>query len=69
MRGEILSYFEMCQREGTSLQRGMNFRSRGRTPVFLMSLRPNAPYRDRVEEEERTKRALEALPEFFLRLS
>ena len=23
---EILSYFEMCQREGTSLQRGMNFR-------------------------------------------
>ena len=51
MRSEILSYFEMCQREGTSLQRGMNFRSRGRTSIFLMSLRPNAPYRDRVEED------------------
>ena len=25
MRDRILSYFEMCQREGSSLQRGMNF--------------------------------------------
>jgi len=46
VRGEILSYFQMCQREGSSLQRGMNFRPHGRTSVILMSRQPNAPYRD-----------------------
>jgi hypothetical protein len=51
MRGTVISYFEMCQREGTSLQRGMNFRLRGRHSVILMSLRPNAPYADRVEDD------------------
>lgn len=48
---EIVSYFEMCQREGTSLQRGMNFRLRGGHSVVLMSVRPNAPYQDEVQEE------------------
>lgn len=51
MRDNIISYFEMCQREGTSLQRGMNFRLRGRHSVILMSVRSNAPYRDRYEED------------------
>ncbi len=51
MRDNILSYFDMCQREGTSLQRGMNFRLRGRHSVILMSVQPNAPYRDRIEED------------------
>lgn len=51
MRGEIISYIEMCQREGASLQRGMNFRLHGRHSVLLMSRRRNAPYRDRVEED------------------
>ena len=51
MRGNVISYFEMCQREGTSLQRGMNFRLRGRHSVILMSLHPNAPYQDRVAED------------------
>ena len=51
MRGNILSYFEMCQREGTSLQRGMNFRLGGRHSVILMSVRPNSPYRDRIEND------------------
>ena len=46
----ILPYIEMCQREGTSLQRGMNFRLRGRHSVILMSTRPNAPYADRIED-------------------
>ena len=41
---EIISYIEMCQREGLSLQRGMNFHIGGRRSVILMSLRPNAPY-------------------------
>lgn len=40
----------MCQREGTSLQRGMNFRLRGRHSVILMSLHPSAPYQDHIEE-------------------
>lgn len=51
MRGSVISYVEMCQREGTSLQRGMNFRLKGRHSVILMSVRPNAPYRDKVQDD------------------
>ncbi len=40
----------MCRREGVSLQRGMNFGLGGNHSVILMSVRPNAPYRDRLEE-------------------
>jgi len=40
----------MCQQEGTSLQRGMNFRLKGGHSVILMSVHPNAPYQDRIEE-------------------
>ena len=43
---EIVAYFDMCQREGTSLQRGMNFRLHGRHSVILMSVRPGSPYND-----------------------
>jgi len=40
----------MCRRENASLQAGMNF-GLGRThSVILMSLRPNAPYQDRLED-------------------
>lgn len=42
----------MCRREGTSLQRGMNFRLRGGHSVILMSVQPNAPYQDRFEEAD-----------------
>ena len=48
MANEVISYLEMCQREGTSLQRGMNFSVGGTHSVILMSLRPNAPYHDQV---------------------
>jgi hypothetical protein len=51
MANEILSYLEMCQREGSSLQRGMNFGMGGWYSVVLMSVRENAPYQDRFEEE------------------
>lgn len=51
MRGNIVAYFEMCQKEGTSLQKGMNFRLKGRHSVILMSVRPNAPYKDEVRED------------------
>jgi hypothetical protein len=49
--GDIVSYLEMCAQEGVNLQRGMNFRLRGGTSIILMSLRPNAPYTDRIEND------------------
>jgi hypothetical protein len=51
MRGNVISYIEMCQKEGASLQRGMNFRLKGHHSVILMSVRPNSPYRDEVQDE------------------
>lgn len=51
MRGNIISYMEMCQREGTSLQRGMNFRLRGGHSVILMSVQKNSPYKDQLTED------------------
>jgi len=47
---EIISYLEMCQREGLSLQRGMNFGVGDGHSVILMSQRPNAPYADELRE-------------------
>jgi hypothetical protein len=47
---DVISYIEMCTREGLSLQAGMNFNVCGTHSVILMSLRPNAPYRDRLED-------------------
>jgi len=54
MLNEILSYLEMCHREGTSLQRGMNFELRDNHSVILMSIQPNAPYMDRFEDNGTT---------------
>ena len=54
MANEIISYFEMCGRERTSLQRGMNFGLGGNHSVILMSVRPNAPYQDRFEGDGST---------------
>jgi hypothetical protein len=54
MANEIISYLEMCSREGTSLQRGMNFGLGRDHSVVLMSVRPNAPYRDRLENDGTT---------------
>ncbi|EHH2514628.1 HNH endonuclease [Vibrio parahaemolyticus] len=51
MRGNIIAYIEMCQKEGTSLQRGMNFRLRGKHSVILMSVRENSPYSDQITED------------------
>lgn len=50
MANEIISYLEMCRREGVSLQRGMNFGLGGNHSVILMSVRPGAPYDDRLED-------------------
>ena len=54
MPNEILPYIEMCRREGVSLQRGMNFELRDNHSVILMSVRPNAPYADRLEDDGTT---------------
>jgi hypothetical protein len=48
--GDVVSYLEMCAGFGVNLQRGMNFRLRSNESLILMSLRPGAPYADRVEE-------------------
>lgn len=50
MSDNIISYIDMCQREGASLQQGMNFGLGGNHSAILMSVRPNAPYRDRLED-------------------
>lgn len=50
MSDNVISYIEMCQRESASLQQGMNFGLGGNHSVILMSIRPNAPYRDRLED-------------------
>jgi hypothetical protein len=49
MTNEIISYLEMCQRENTSLQKGMNFHIGKTYSVILMSVRTNAPYQDKIE--------------------
>lgn len=51
MRGNIIAYIEMCQIEGTSLQKGMNFRLKGNHSVILMSVRENSPYKDQITED------------------
>ncbi len=50
MVNEIIPYFEMCRREGVSLQRGMNYGLGGNHSVILMSVRPNAPYEDELQD-------------------
>ena len=54
MSDNVISYIDMCQREGASLQAGMNFGLGGNHSVILMSVRPNAPYRDRLEDSGTT---------------
>ena len=49
--GDIISYPEMCNEENTSLQKGMNYRIKGNISIILMSLRKNAPYADRIEDD------------------
>lgn len=51
--GDVISYLEMCQLERVNLQRGMNFHLRPNINIILMSLRHNAPYADRIQENGR----------------
>jgi hypothetical protein len=52
--GDIISYLEMCSEEGVNLQRGMNYRLGNTYSVILMSVRPNAPYADKIENNGKT---------------
>jgi hypothetical protein len=54
MANELIPYIEMCQRERVSLQRGMNYELGGDHSVILMSVRPGAPYADRLEDDGTT---------------
>lgn len=49
--GSVVSYNQMCLEEGTSLQRGMNYRLNRNYSVVLMSIRKGAPYMDRIEDD------------------
>jgi hypothetical protein len=49
--GEVISYLEMCNEEGVNLQRGMNYRLGNSYSVIFMSVRSNAPYADRIEND------------------
>ena len=49
---DIYSHAEMSEKEGLSLQRGMNFRPSGKNySIFLMSVRHGAPYHDGFDEK------------------
>jgi hypothetical protein len=52
--GDILTYSEMCQFEGESLRRGMNFRLKPDYSIVLMSACPDSPYTDIVKDEGKT---------------
>jgi hypothetical protein len=47
MTKELMSYRQMCRREGGGLRRGMHFGLGGTYSVLLMSVQSRAPYRDR----------------------
>jgi hypothetical protein len=49
---QIISYREMCNEEDQEqLQRGMNFEIGDGYSVVLMSIKPNAPYADRISDD------------------
>ena len=49
---DIFSYNEIVSKEGFNIQRGMNFRPKGKKySIFLMSIKENAPYNDGFDKE------------------
>jgi hypothetical protein len=50
LANEIISYDELCQREGGRPQRGMNFEFSVNYALILMSVQRNAPYADRIDD-------------------
>ncbi|MEM3504523.1 MAG: hypothetical protein QW134_09940 [Nitrososphaeria archaeon] len=52
----LVKYKAITSRIPASLQKGMNYRLHGKQTVILMNLRTNAPYADRVEEKDKTRK-------------
>ena len=48
---DIISHAQLSLAEGQSLQRGMNYNVKGNYSIFLMSIRPNAPYQDEIDKQ------------------
>lgn len=49
---QIISYREMCNEENQEqIQRGMNFNINHAYSIVLMSVKPNAPYSDRISDD------------------
>jgi HNH endonuclease len=46
MAKALISYLDMCRREGARLRRGMHFGCGGTYSVLLTSVQPRAPYQD-----------------------
>ena len=54
-RGDVIRYVDMTMEEGFSVQRGMNFSVANKEyGIILMSVRSNAPYADRFEDNGTT---------------
>lgn len=54
-RGDVIRYIDMSMEEGFSIQRGMNYTvSNKEYGIILMSVRSNAPYADRFEDNGTT---------------
>lgn len=54
-RGDVIRYIDMTMEEGFSIQRGMNYTvSNKEYSIILMSVRKNAPYADRFEDNGTT---------------
>lgn len=54
-RGDVIRYVDMTMEEGFSVQRGMNFSIANKEyGIILMSVRSNAPYADRFEDNGTT---------------
>ena len=54
-RGDVIRYVDMTIEEGFSIQRGMNFNVANKEyGIILMSVRKNAPYADRFEDNGTT---------------
>lgn len=54
-RSDVIRYIDMSMEEGFSIQRGMNFNvSNKEYGIILMSVRSNAPYADRFEDNGTT---------------
>lgn len=54
-RGDVIKYIDMEKAEDFSMQRGMNYMVNGKDyAIILMSVRENAPYADRLENDGAT---------------